>query len=405
MDSSSEHPISLHALPPELWARVCLALVDLDCGTGENARVLSLTCRLFHDFIRLDRWKTIALRDFDRIVRFTHMLVDTPEASPIRKIENLFVLFSDDWFGEMISGLMAKASVTSEERQELEEDTAWFSEQTPADATSLFVEGQESFVPAIYPVHRDGRCRYYLDLGQLILQISGPTLKHLHWHTNWWWRVGKGISLPSYIHLPKLQTLVTSRSSSSVHSNDFWNDREANELVEHLLWGERSKPLDLRNDGDVIPCLEIHLPALRILHIGLPVAHRPPLDYLPNMGTPGQPVELTEAWFNRFRDVVLKGCPSLQLFGLSYLDKLENNAEWCPPQELSYNRLCEMYSKLMHPNPYSPLEVDYGCEICVSPTAYEVFDLWRRFLNGQEQGLYLYSFFSNEIKASLCSWI
>jgi hypothetical protein len=83
-----------------MWARVCLALVDYDCGTGENARALSLTCRSFHEFIRLERWKTIALRDFDRIVRFTRVLIDSREDSLVRKIENLFVLFSEDWFGE-----------------------------------------------------------------------------------------------------------------------------------------------------------------------------------------------------------------------------------------------------------------------------------------------------------------
>ncbi|KAH8826346.1 hypothetical protein DL96DRAFT_1556821 [Flagelloscypha sp. PMI_526] len=404
MNLTPESHFSFHALPPELWARILSTLVSWDYGTGENARMLSLTCRTFHALIGVERWRVIALRDFDRIARFTRLLISTPEDSLIRKIENLFVLFSEDWFGEFdhsedwLSEIddsrrepeddfrsdgeeWETSSLTSEERQELEDDKAWFLEQTSVEKLTLVSDSGESQLFGDFSSQENKQGRYFVDLVQQILQLCGSTLKHLHWHTAAFSRVTRGISLPSYIHLPELQVLVTSRSSR-LYVAFLWRETERNELAEHLLWTERYKPGDIKQDGDIIPCMKMHLPALRMLHIGLPVAHRPPLDELPYMDPPGQPVQLTEAWFSHFRDIVLEGCPSLQSFGLSYLDGIENRAEWCSPHELDQLRLSEMYSKLMYPDPNSPLEKENEDEV---PTAHEMFDLWCRFLKGDEQ--------------------
>ncbi|KAH8826348.1 hypothetical protein DL96DRAFT_1816701 [Flagelloscypha sp. PMI_526] len=354
MGLTLESSISFHTLPLELWAHVCLTFLSWDYGTGENARILSLTCRAFHAFIRVDRWKTIALRDFDRIARFTRLLISTPEDSPIRKIENLFILSSEDWFGEfdhsedwlsefddsdreIEDDLRSDGEGSSEERQELEDDKAWFSEQTSAEKLTLVSDSGESHLFGDFSPEENKQGRYFVDLVQQVLQLCGSTLKHLHWHTaasSW---VANGISLPSYIHLPKLQVLVTSRSSRSSIER-FWDETERNELVEHLLWTERYKPFDILEDGDIIPCMKIHFPALRILHIGLPVEFRPSLEEYFD-----EPRELTESWFNCFRDITLEGCPSLQWFGLSYLDRIDNQTDWCPPEALDYPTLSEMY--------------------------------------------------------------
>ncbi|KAH8817816.1 hypothetical protein DL96DRAFT_1684695 [Flagelloscypha sp. PMI_526] len=395
--------ISYDTLPPEMWARVCLSLVDYDCGTGENARALSLTCRSFHAFIRLERWKTIALRDFRRIVQFTRVLLDSPEDSLVRQPENLFILFSEDWFGEFehsedwIDEIDEEkriasesededwemTSITSEERQEVQEDRTWLSEQPSSEKASFIPEVVR--VPGTFaelPFQESHR--FFVDLVEQLIQICGPSLKSLHWHTATSNTLGIGISIPAYRPLPKLEVLVTSRSSVSTVYESYW-ERCQNELVDHLLWAERYKPLNVATDGDAGPCMEINLPVLRILHIGLPVASRPSEENLPYMDIPDEPVQLTETWFNRFRDIVMKGCPSLQLFGLSSLDKLQNEVEWCSPQDLDHPRLASMYRKLMYPVPESPLEKDNEDGILVSPTPHEMFDLWRRCLNGEEQ--------------------
>ncbi|KAH8829752.1 hypothetical protein DL96DRAFT_1782564 [Flagelloscypha sp. PMI_526] len=395
---------SFTTLPLEIWSEICLVLLASDYGTGRNARSLSLTCRAFYDIVRHERWKTVALLDFDRILKFTRLLVSTPLDSEIRKIENLFILFSEDWSGELEYGEdwieeidpskespeledWETSSLTSDEHAEIKEDVEWFSTQPETEQTSLVpVDENLSNERQIYFIGNNcilGGRFWFLDLVHYILSSCSATLKHLHWHTATSNALGAGISLPSRLPLPNLEVLVTSRSSSSKVFDTYWR-RGGNELSDHLLWMELHLPLvnPYGNEGfDEEKCMQLDLPALRILHIGLPVGPRPPPDIVPQRF----PIRLTQFWFDRFREAVFDGCPSLETFGLTPLDGTTNEPNWCQRAALDLNRLWEMYSKVMRPIPEESLETDDEEDRFIEhPTPHEIFEIWKRCLGGEE---------------------
>ncbi|KAH8817862.1 hypothetical protein DL96DRAFT_1820588 [Flagelloscypha sp. PMI_526] len=388
-------------LPPEIWSEIFAVLLAWDSGTGKHTSSLSLTCRAFYNHLKYQRRKTVALLDFDRILRFTRLLVSTPEDSEIRKIENLFILFSEDWSGELeygeawIEGIdpskespesedWETSSLTSEEHTEIQDDVEWISAQPPTAHTSLVPKDEEKTSNEHQMRFIGNNCivnesYWFLELVHYILASCSRTLKHLHWHTATSNTLGAGISLSSHIPLPHLEILVTSRSSSSTVFDSFFR-RTENELADHLLWIDGFIHVINQQPGDYERVVQLDLPALRILHIALPAGPRPQVyTKLPTKRL----YYLTEGWFDRFHEAVLEGCPSLELFGLTALDGVKNVVDWCQRADLDRQRLTGMYEKLIQPRVEESLERGND-EEDEQPTPREVFELWQRFLSGEE---------------------